>query len=98
VAFGDHEALKAAVTDETAAIIIEPIQGEGGIRPVPSQCMKGLRELCDTHGILLILDEIQCGVGRTGALFDHENSGITPDIMAVAKGIGGGWAVPLAVR
>jgi len=91
VAFGDHEALKAAVTDETAAIIIEPIQGEGGIRPVPSQCMKGLRELCDTHGILLILDEIQCGVGRTGALFDHENSGITPDIMAVAKGIGGGF-------
>ena len=89
--FGDHDALTAAITDETAAIIIEPIQGEGGIRPVPPQCMKGLRELCDAHGILLILDEIQCGVGRTGALFDHENSGITPDIMAVAKGIGGGF-------
>jgi len=91
VGFGDHEALKAAVSDETAAIIIEPIQGEGGIRPVPPQCMKGLQELCDEQGILLILDEIQCGVGRTGALFDHENSGITPDIMAVAKGIGGGF-------
>lgn len=91
VPFGDHDALKAAVTDETAAIIIEPIQGEGGIRPVPPQCMKGLRDLCDEHGLLLILDEIQCGMGRTGALFDHENSGITPDIMAVAKGIGGGF-------
>ena len=91
VPFGDHEALKAVITDETAAIIIEPIQGEGGIRPVPPQCMKGLRELCDEQGILLILDEIQCGMGRTGALFDHENSGITPDIMAVAKGIGGGF-------
>ena len=91
VAFGDHEALRAVISDETAAIIIEPIQGEGGIRPVPPQCMKGLRDLCDEHGILLILDEIQCGVGRTGALFDHENSGIAPDIMAEAKGIGGGF-------
>ncbi len=91
VNFGDHEALKAAISDQTAAIIIEPIQGEGGIRPVPPQCLKGLRELCDENGILLIMDEIQSGVGRTGALFDHENSGITPDIMAVAKGIGGGF-------
>ena len=91
VPFGDHEALKAAVGDETAAILIEPIQGEGGIRTVPPQCLKGLRELCDEHGLLLIFDEIQCGVGRTGALFDHENAGVTPDIMAIAKGIGGGF-------
>lgn len=91
VGFGDHEGLQAAITEETAAILIEPIQGEGGIRAVPHQCMKGLRELCDEKGILLILDEIQCGMGRTGALFDHENSGITPDIMTVAKGIGGGF-------
>ena len=89
--FGDHDALKAAITDETAAIILEPIQGEGGIRPVPRQCMTGVRELCDQHGILLILDEIQCGMGRTGHLFDHQASGITPDIMATAKGIGGGF-------
>ncbi len=91
VPFGDHDALTAAITDETAAILIEPIQGEGGIRPVPHQCLKGLRALCDEHGLLLILDEIQCGMGRTGKLFDHEHAGITPDIMAVAKGIGGGF-------
>lgn len=89
--FGDHDALQAAITDTTAAILIEPIQGEGGIRPVPDQCLKGLRDLCDTHGILLIMDEVQCGVGRTGKLFAHEWSGITPDIMMVAKGIGGGF-------
>lgn len=89
--FGDHDALKAAVNDRTAAIVIEPVQGEGGIRPVPRQCLKGLRELCDEAGILLILDEIQCGMGRTGFLFDHEAAGITPDIMAIAKGIGGGF-------
>ena len=89
--FGDHDALNAAITDQTAAILIEPIQGEGGIRPVPDQCLKGLRDLCDTHGILLIFDEVQCGVGRTGNLFAHEWAGITPDIMMVAKGIGGGF-------
>ncbi|WP_184012799.1 acetylornithine transaminase [Rubricella aquisinus] len=89
--FGDHDALTAAITDETAAIMIEPVQGEGGILPVPPQCLKGLRDLCDQHGILLIMDEIQCGMGRTGKLFAHEWSGITPDIMAVAKGIGGGF-------
>ncbi|WP_234455285.1 aspartate aminotransferase family protein [Thermohalobaculum xanthum] len=89
--FGDHDALHAAIGPKTAAILIEPIQGEGGIRPVPKQCLRGLRELCDAHGILLILDEIQCGMGRTGALFAHEHAGITPDIMAVAKGIGGGF-------
>jgi acetylornithine/N-succinyldiaminopimelate aminotransferase len=91
VPFGDHKALEAAVTPETAAILIEPIQGEGGIRTVPTQCLRGLRELCDKHGMLLIFDEVQSGVGRTGKLFAHEWAGITPDIMAVAKGIGGGF-------
>jgi acetylornithine/N-succinyldiaminopimelate aminotransferase len=89
--FGDHDALTAAVSDKTAAIMVEPIQGEGGIRPLPDQCLKGLRDLCDSHGILLILDEVQCGVGRTGKLFAHEWAGIEPDIMMVAKGIGGGF-------
>ena len=95
VPFGDHEALKAAITPETAAILIEPIQGEGGIRQVPPQCLRGLRDLCDAEGLLLIYDEVQTGVGRTGRLFAHENSGAAPDIMAVAKGIGGGF--PLGV-
>ena len=89
--WNDHDALTAAITDETAAILIEPVQGEGGIRPLPDQCLKGLRDLCDEHGILLILDEVQCGVGRTGKLFAHEWAGVTPDIMMVAKGIGGGF-------
>ncbi len=91
VPFGDHEALKAAITEETAGILIEPVQGEGGVRAVPNQCLRGLRELCDEKGILLIFDEVQTGVGRTGKLFAHEWSGITPDIMAIAKGIGGGF-------
>jgi acetylornithine/N-succinyldiaminopimelate aminotransferase len=91
VPFADHDALTAAITDETAAILLEPVQGEGGIRPIPEQCLRGVRDLCDTHGILLIMDEIQCGVGRTGKLFAHEWAGIAPDIMAVAKGIGGGF-------
>ena len=90
--FGDHEALtEAAKSPSAAAILIEPVQGEGGIRPVPDQCLKGLRDLCDEHGLLLIFDEVQCGVGRTGKLFAHEWAGITPDIMMVAKGIGGGF-------
>ncbi|MCI2400383.1 aspartate aminotransferase family protein [Aliiroseovarius subalbicans] len=89
--FADHDAVAAAITDKTAAIIIEPVQGEGGIRPVPDQCLKGLRDLCDEHGLLLIFDEVQCGVGRTGKLFAHEWAGVTPDIMMVAKGIGGGF-------
>jgi acetylornithine/N-succinyldiaminopimelate aminotransferase len=91
LAFGDHDALTAAINENTAAILIEPVQGEGGIRPVPDQCLKGLRDLCDEHGILLILDEVQCGVGRTGKLFAHEWAGIEPDVMMVAKGIGGGF-------
>src|SRR6056297_488286 len=91
VAWGDHDGLHAAIDDTTAAILIEPVQGEGGIRPLPDQCLKGLRDLCDERGILLILDEVQCGVGRTGRLFAHEWAGVTPDIMMVAKGIGGGF-------
>ena len=89
--WNDHHALEHAITDKTAAILIEPVQGEGGIRPLPPQCLKGLRDLCDKHGILLILDEVQCGMGRTGKLFAHEWAGITPDIMMSAKGIGGGF-------
>ncbi len=89
--FGNHDALRAAVTSQTAAILIEPVQGEGGIRPLPDQCLKGLRDLCDETGALLILDEVQCGMGRTGKLFAHEWAGIEPDIMMVAKGIGGGF-------
>ena len=91
VPFGDHDATRAAITERTAAVLIEPIQGEGGIRTVPDQCLRGLRELCDATGALLILDEVQCGMGRTGRLFAHEWAGITPDIMMVAKGIGGGF-------
>ncbi len=91
VPFLDFEAVKAAIGPETCAILIEPVQGEGGIRPVSVEDMRALRALCDAHGLLLILDEIQCGMGRTGKLFHHEWSGITPDIMTVAKGIGGGF-------
>ncbi|MDF2140917.1 aspartate aminotransferase family protein [Paenirhodobacter sp. CAU 1674] len=93
VKWADHEGLRAAVTDKTAAVLIEPVQGEGGIRPVPDQCLKGLRDLCDETGALLIFDEVQCGVGRTGKLFAHEWAGVTPDIMMVAKGIGGGFPI-----
>ena len=91
VAWGDHDGLHAAIDDTTAAILIEPVQGEGGIRPLPDQCLKGLRDLCDDKGILLIADEVQCGMGRTGKLFAHEWAGVDPDIMMVAKGIGGGF-------
>jgi acetylornithine/N-succinyldiaminopimelate aminotransferase len=91
VPFGDMPALREAVTPETAALMIETIQGEGGIRPMPPSFLKSLRELCDEKGLLLILDEIQTGVGRTGKLFSYEWSGVAPDIMTVAKGIGGGF-------
>lgn len=91
--FGDHDALTKAIGPATAAIMVEPIQGEGGIRTIPNQCLVGLRELCDKHRLLLILDEVQCGVGRTGRLFAHEWAGIKPDLMAIAKGIGGGFPV-----
>ena len=91
VPFGDLAAVVAAIDDETAAILIEPVQGEGGIISADDTFLRGLRALCDEHGLLLIMDEIQCGMGRTGRLFAHEWSGVTPDIMAVAKGIGGGF-------
>ena len=91
VPWGDHDALRAAVTEKTAAILVEPIQGEGGIRVLPDQCLKGLRDMCDETGALLVLDEVQCGMGRTGKLFAHEWAGIEPDVMMVAKGIGGGF-------
>ncbi|MCK4204315.1 aspartate aminotransferase family protein [Brucella pituitosa] len=91
VPFGDEAALRAAITDETAAILLEPVQGEGGLRGFPEEFMRLIRKICDDKGLLLILDEVQTGVGRTGKLFAHEWSGITPDIMAVAKGIGGGF-------
>ncbi len=89
--YGDIDALRAAVTDQTCAILIEPVQGEGGIVPLADSDLKAIRQLCDETGTLLILDEVQCGVGRTGRLFAHEWAGITPDIMMVAKGIGGGF-------
>ncbi len=91
VPFGDLEAVKKIIGPETAGILIEPVQGEGGIRPVPPQHLKALRELCDRHGLLLIYDEVQCGIGRTGKLFAHEWAGVAPDIMAIAKGLGGGF-------
>jgi acetylornithine/N-succinyldiaminopimelate aminotransferase len=89
--WADHDAIRAAITDRTCAVMIEPIQGEGGIRVVPDQCLKGLRDLCDETGTLLVFDEVQCGMGRTGRLFAHEWAGVSPDIMMVAKGIGGGF-------
>jgi acetylornithine/N-succinyldiaminopimelate aminotransferase len=89
--FGDHEALKAALDETVAAVIVEPVQGEGGIRPLPDVCLKGLRAACDAVGALLVFDEVQCGMGRTGRLFAHEWAGVAPDIMMVAKGIGGGF-------
>ena len=88
---GDSDALEAAITDKTAAIMVEPVQGEGGIRAVPDAELQQMRALCDQRGLLLIMDEVQCGVGRTGRLFAHEWAGVTPDIMMVAKGIGGGF-------
>lgn len=91
VSAGDFEALKRAITEKTAAIVIEPIQGEGGIRPFATEFLRALRKLCDEKGLLLIFDEIQTGMGRTGKLFAHEWAGIEPDIMAIAKGIGGGF-------
>ncbi|PTM55260.1 aspartate aminotransferase family protein [Phreatobacter oligotrophus] len=91
VPFGDRKALEATIGPDTAALLIEPIQGEGGLRTVPTEELRYLRELCDKHGLLLIFDEVQTGVGRTGKLFAHEWAGVSPDIMAIAKGIGGGF-------
>ncbi|PCI05897.1 MAG: acetylornithine transaminase [Hyphomicrobiales bacterium] len=93
VPFDDLDALKAAIDEETAALMIEPVQGEGGIRNVSNQFLREMRALCDENGILLIYDEIQTGVGRTGKLFAYEWSEAVPDIMAIAKGIGGGFPI-----
>jgi acetylornithine/N-succinyldiaminopimelate aminotransferase len=89
--FDDLEAVKALIGPHTAGIMVEPIQGEGGIRPASQEFMEGLRALCDEHGLMLILDEVQCGVARTGKLYAYEHYGIEPDILATAKGIGGGF-------
>ena len=93
VPFCDLEATKKAIGPETAAILIEPIMGEGGVRVIPPPFLRALRELCDQHGLLLVLDEVQTGVGRTGDLFAYQRSGIEPDIMALAKALGGGFPV-----
>lgn len=91
--FNDLDAVKAAIDDRTAGIMVETVQGEGGIRPATPAFLQGLRALADEHDILLILDEVQCGVARTGTLFAHEQYGVSPDVMAIAKGIGGGFPV-----
>ena len=91
VPFNDLEAATAAVDDNTAGFLLEPVQGEGGVTPATQDFLKGLRQLCDERGLLLILDEVQCGYARTGTFFAHEQYGVAPDIMAVAKGIGGGF-------
>jgi acetylornithine/N-succinyldiaminopimelate aminotransferase len=91
VPFGDLAAVKAAITPQTAAVLIEPIQGEGGVRVATPEFLEALRALCDAHGLLLILDEVQSGMGRTGKLFAYEHSRAAPDIMTLAKGIGGGF-------
>ncbi len=91
--FGDHAALERAIGPHTAAVMVEPIQGEGGIRALPEPCLRGLRELCDRHGLLLVFDEVQTGMGRTGRLFAHEASGVRPDVVAIAKGLGGGFPI-----
>jgi acetylornithine/N-succinyldiaminopimelate aminotransferase len=93
IPFGDAEALKAAVGPTTAAILVEPVQGEGGARAVPDSLLRLMRELCDREGALLMYDEIQCGMGRTGKLFAYEWSGVVPDVMCVAKALGGGFPV-----
>ena len=89
--FGNHKSLKKAITKKTAAIMIEPVMGEGGIKVIPEWCLKGLRKICDQKKILLICDEVQSGIGRSGKLFAFEYSGIKPDIVPIAKGIGGGF-------
>ena len=90
--FGDHEALKEALTKDTCAVLVEPVQGEGGVRPIPEICLTELRKACDETGTLLIYDEVQCGMGRTGKLFAHDwAENAQPDIMAIAKGVGGGF-------
>ncbi len=91
--FGDHKKLKKLITKKTAAIMVETIMGEGGIKKIPDWCLKGLRKLCNKKKILLILDEVQCGIGRTGDFFAFESSKVKPDIVPIAKGIGGGFPI-----
>lgn len=93
VAFEDPDELRKAITDETAAILVEPIQGEGGIRAPQLDYLRALRKICDEAGLLLVFDEIQCGMGRTGTLFAYEQAGIAPDVMMLAKGLGGGFPI-----
>jgi acetylornithine/N-succinyldiaminopimelate aminotransferase len=93
VPFGDLEAAEKAIGPSTAGIMVEPVQGEGGVHVASNAWLKSLRELCDKHGLLLVLDEVQTGMGRTGKLFAHEWAGFTPDVMAVAKGLGGGFPI-----
>jgi len=93
VPFGDIAALEAAIGEATAAVMIEPLQGEGGIREMPEGYLERIRALCDDHDILLIFDEVQCGMGRTGRLFAHQALGVEPDIMGLAKGLGGGFPI-----
>ena len=93
VPFGDFEAVKRAIGDETAAIMIEPLMGEGGVRSVEPWFLRALRELCEQHGLLLVFDEVQSGMGRTGELFAHQRTGVTPDVMSLAKALGGGFPV-----
>jgi len=93
IPFGDHEKLNNTIDENTAAILIEPIQGEGGVTEVPYQCLEGLRKLCDEKNILLIFDEVQCGIARTGKMFAHQWSEVTPDIMTIAKALGNGFPI-----
>ena len=93
VPFGDLAAVKKAITPETGAIIVEPIQGEGGVRVPPAGFLRSLRDLCDEKGLLLVLDEVQTGIGRTGKFFAYEWAGVTPDVLAAAKGLGGGFPI-----
>jgi len=93
VAFNNLNEMRAAVTDKTAAILVEPVQGEGGVRAPSADYLKGLRDICDEFGLLLVYDEVQCGMGRTGKLFAHEWVGVPPDIMAVAKALGNGFPI-----
>ena len=91
--FADHKGLEKSITKKTAAIMVETVMGEGGIKVIPDYCLKGLRKLCNKKNILLILDEVQCGIGRSGKFFAYEYAGITPDIAPIAKGIGGGFPI-----
>jgi acetylornithine/N-succinyldiaminopimelate aminotransferase len=93
----DAESLEAAVSDDTAAVLLEPIQGESGIHPIDREVMRAARDVCTRHGALLVFDEIQCGMGRTGTMWAHEQAGVTPDVMTVAKGLGGGLPVGACV-